>query len=231
MPASERPSRRRAPGRIVIVDDHDLARAGLRTMLEVERGLEIVGEASTGSQGVSLCRRLRPDLALLDVRMPDMDGLAATRLIKERCPDVRVVIVTAYEEPEFLLRALEAGADGYVLKGSPRREIVAGVRRALHGGSVLQSEVAAQLIRRLAATASAAARSDSAEAQLTTRELEVLRLVARGRTNQQIGQELILGVSTVKTHLAHILTKLRVTDRTEAAVRAGELGLLRHDDA
>jgi DNA-binding NarL/FixJ family response regulator len=210
--------------RLVIVDDHELARAGLRAMLAGERDLEVAAEAENGSQALAICRRLQPDLVLMDVRMPELDGLAAARAIKSDCPDTSIVIVTMHENSDYLFEAVKAGAAGYVLKGASKRELLATLRRVLHGDSVLQPELATQLLRRLASEARGGGMA-SVE-PLTAREREVLRLVAQGHTNQQIGHELTLSVSTVKSHLEHIIAKLGVSDRTQAAVRAAELGLL-----
>ena len=224
-----RPAKLPPPARLAIVDDHDLARAGLRGMLAGERGLEIVGEAVNGRQALALCRRLRPDLVLMDVRMPDLDGLAATRAIKQECPGTSVILVTMHENADYLLEAIKAGAAGYVLKGATKRELVSAVRRVLAGESVLEPDLTSQLLRRLAREP----RRDAPTPvePLTPREREVLRLVARGYTNQEIATELMLSLSTVKTHLEHIIAKLDVSDRTQAAVRAAELGLLSTDAA
>ena len=224
-----RPAKLAPPARLAIVDDHDLARAGLRGMLAGERGLEIVGEAVNGRQALSLCRRLRPDLVLMDVRMPDLDGLAATRAIKQECPGTSVILVTMHENADYLLEAIKAGAAGYVLKGATKRELVSAVRRVLAGEPVLEPDLTSQLLRRLAREP----RRDAPTPvePLTPREREVLRLVARGYTNQEIATELTLSLSTVKTHLEHIIAKLDVSDRTQAAVRAAELGLLSTDAA
>jgi len=219
-----RPAKHAGVARLLIADDHDLARAGLRSMLDGERGLDVVGEAADGQQALALCRRLRPDLVLMDVRMPNLDGLAATSAIKRECSGISVIMVTMHENPDYLLEALKAGAAGYVLKGATQREIITTVRQVLRGESALQPELAARLLRRLAneGPTDVAAPAE----QLTPREREVLRLVAQGRTNQEIGRELTLSVSTVKTHLEHIIAKLGVSDRTHAAVRAAQLGLL-----
>ena len=224
-----RPAKLPPPARLAIVDDHDLARAGLRGMLAGERGLEIVGEAVNGRQALSLCRRLRPDLVLMDVRMPDLDGLAATRAIKQECPGTSVILVTMHENADYLLEAIKAGAAGYVLKGATKRELVSAVRRVLAGESVLEPDLTSQLLRRLAREPRRDAPTPAEP--LTPREREVLRLVARGYTNQEIATELTLSLSTVKTHLEHIIAKLDVSDRTQAAVRAAELGLLSTDAA
>lgn len=211
--------------RLVIVDDHELARSGLRGMLAGEPDLQVVGEAEDGSQALALCRRLQPHLVLLDVRMPDMDGLAAARAIKQSCPTTSIVIVTMHESPDYLLEALRSGAAGYLLKGTTRRELLSTVRNVLRGDSVLQPDLAGQLLRRLVSESRGEAAMPAH--MLTRREVAVLRLVAEGRTNQDIGHELSLSLSTVKTHLEHIIAKLGVSDRTQAAVRAAELGLLR----
>jgi DNA-binding NarL/FixJ family response regulator len=223
MTAETRRGKPTGVARLVIVDDHELARAGLRSMLSGERDLEIAGEAGSGRQALAVCRRLRPDLVLMDVRLPDLDGLAATRAIKEEFPGMSVVIVTMHENPDYLLEAIKAGAAGYVLKGTTRQELLATVRGVLGGESVLQPELAARLLRRLADETH---EGEALSERLTAREVDVLRLVAQGRTNQEIARDLTLSVSTVKTHLEHILAKLEVSDRTQAAVRAIERGLL-----
>jgi DNA-binding NarL/FixJ family response regulator len=208
--------------RVVLVDDHDLVRAGLRCLLTGERGLEVAGEAANGTEALALCRRVRPDLALVDVRMPDMDGLAVARAIKHESPGTTVILFTMYENADYLVEALKAGAAGYLLKGSSKREIVGTVRQVLAGESVLHSELVLQLLRRLSGTA----RESGAAQQLTRREHDVLSLIALGQTNRQIAETLSLTVSTVKTHVEHLIGKLSVSDRTQAAVRAIELGLV-----
>jgi DNA-binding NarL/FixJ family response regulator len=210
---------------IVIVDDHDLARAGLRSMLTGAAGLEIVGEATNGREAVALCRRVRPALVLMDVRMPEMDGLAATRAIKAAHPETSVLMVTLQESPDYRLEALTAGAAGYILKDATHGELIGAIRRVLAGESLLNPELATKLLLQLALQAPAAA--DPLAARLTPRERDVLDLLAQGRTNRQIGVSLIISPGTVKVHVERIIAKLGVSDRTQAAVRAIGLGLLR----
>jgi DNA-binding NarL/FixJ family response regulator len=210
--------------RLVIADDHELARAGLRSMLMSDPGLEIVGEAANGRDAVARCRDLRPDLALLDVRMPDLDGMAATRLIKQESPATRVLIVTMYETPDYLLEAVRAGAAGYVLKDATRAELLSAVRQVLRGEQVLNGGLAARLLQRMAHPDRPG--QMPAPARLTPRELEVLHLLTKGKTNREIAAALVVSAGTIKVHVEHIIAKLGVSDRTQAAVRAIELGLI-----
>jgi DNA-binding NarL/FixJ family response regulator len=224
MTCEARPGDPAPPARIVIVDDHELARAGLRSMLAQERDLRVVGEAGDGAQALALSRRLSPDLILMDVRMPGLDGLAATTAIKEECPATSVIIVTMYENPDYLVQALKAGAAGYLLKDATQREVVGAVRQVLRGEHLLHPHLMTQLLRRLALVAPRTAEPPS-EA-LTRREEAVLHLVAQGQTNREIARTLGVSVGTVKVHVEHIIAKLDVSDRTQAAVRAVQLGLL-----
>src|SRR6266571_8337367 len=217
------PARRR---RVIIADDHELARLGLRTMLEPEPDLEVIGEAATGREAVALSSQLQPDLVLMDIRMPDLDGLMATRAIKQKLPRTSILVVTLSEDPDYLLEALRVGAAGFVLKDASRREVVLAVRQVLTGESPLDPKLSAQLIRRLAGQAPAKERPAVRGDDLTPRELEVLRLVAEGKTNHDIAQTLFVSVGTVKVHVERIIDKLGVSDRTQAAVRAVELGYL-----
>jgi DNA-binding NarL/FixJ family response regulator len=217
--------RRSGTAQLIIADDHELARAGLRSMIGGEAGLTIVGEATNGREALELCRRYQPDLALLDMRMPEMDGLAATRAIKDECPRTAVIIVTMHENPDYLFEALKAGAAGYLLKDASQRDVVTAIRQVLRGESLLNQDLATQLLRRLAGEAGGSPRPRPPE-RLTPRELDVLRLLAQGQTNREIARRLVVSVGTVKVHVEHIIAKLGVSDRTQAAVRAVELGLL-----
>jgi NarL family two-component system response regulator LiaR len=237
----EESSGARGPSRIIIADDHPLFRSAIRQTLERHSNLEVVGEAANGRQAVELCRRLRPELVLMDLRMPEMDGIEATHAIKRDFPGIIVLILTALEEPSELSNSLEAGAAGYVLKHSSAAQISDAVRRVLAGESPLNEEVAMRLLMRLidrggqeegrsADSSSERPHRGRKESRLvdslTPREVEVLRLVARGQTNQQIARNLFISVSTVKRHIQRITAKLEVSDRVQAAVRAIELGLL-----
>ena len=237
----------RGPSRIVLADDHPLFRSAIRHTLEVHRDLEVVGEAANGHEAVELCRRLRPELVLMDLRMPEMDGVAATRAIKREFPETLVLVLTALDESEGLSDSLEAGAAGYVLKDAPAARITDAVRRVLAGDSPLDEKVAMRLlmslmnrgsqrggvsegrIRTLLHLRNAHRRrrgGSRTTESLTPREVEILKVVVQGQTNQQIARTLLISVSTVKRHVRHISTKLGVCDRVQAAVRAVELGLL-----
>src|SRR5215216_1559228 len=225
------PDHARGLTHLAIVDDHELARQSLKNMLQDESDIEVVGEASNGRQALLLCSRLKPDLVLMDVRMPEMDGLAATKEVKQRYPGVSVMMLTMHENPDYLLEAIKAGAAGYVLKDALQEDIVEAVRRVRNGESPLDPELAARLLRRLA-TEGGVGRTRGPHAgpyvvePLTRRELEVLGLMKLGRTNRQIAQDLVISLGTAKNHVEHIIAKLGVSDRTQAVVRALELGLI-----
>jgi len=224
------------PARVLIADDHSLVREGMRAMLAREPGLEVVGEAENGRQALEMCRELRPDLVLMDVRMPKLDGMAATQAIKEEYPSISVLIVTTHESPEYLMDAIRAGAAGYVLKDSTKQELLDAVRRVLDGESPLNQELAMQLLQRLTdedrrqterrVESGKKRREERLAEPLTDREVEVLRLLVLGKTNREVAQSLRLSLSTIKSHVQRLITKLGVSDRTQAAVRAVELGLL-----
>jgi DNA-binding NarL/FixJ family response regulator len=226
MATSTHPQRKRGVARLVLADDHELARAGLRTMLIGQSGLEVLAEAKNGREALDLCRRLQPDLAVIDVRMPEMDGLATCRRIKLESPATRVILITMHENPQYLLEAMRAGATAYVLKDVTQRELLATIRRVLRGESVLEPEMVVRILEHMSGDA---ARPVALPAvQLSPREREVLQLLAKGLTNREIAHRLTVSASTIKIHVEHILAKLQVSDRTQAAVRAIEFGLLRH---
>ena len=216
--------RKAKPARLVIADDHELARAGLRAMLTGQRGLELVGEAANGREALELCRCLQPDLALIDVRMPELDGLATCRAIKQECQGTSVILITIHENPEYLFEALKAGAAGYVLKDISQHELLTSVQSVLRGESMLNKEMVIRLLQHLASET--AYQEELPAGQLSPREREVLQLLTQGQTNREIARNLTVSVSTVKIHVEHILAKLGVSDRTQAAVHAIELGLL-----
>lgn len=202
--------------RIVVADDHPVVRAGIVGLLAGEPDLEVVGEAADGAEAVELTRTLRPDVVLMDLRMPVLDGTAATQQILAGPGGARVVVLTTYETDTDILRAVEAGASGYLLKDTPRDELVAGIRGVARGETVLAPSVAQRLV----------ANVRRADERLTPREVEVLSEVARGRSNAQVGAVLFISEATVKTHLLRIFTKLAVDDRTRAVTVAIERGIL-----
>src|SRR5260370_25085545 len=188
--------RKAKSARLVIADDHELARAGLRAMLSGQRGLEVVGEAANGSEALALCRRLQPDLALIDVRMPELDGLATCRAIKQECQGTSVILVTIHENPEYLLDALKAGAAGYVLKDISKRELITAVQDVLRGESILNKDLVIHLLRRLASVTPS--QEELPAERLSALELAVLQLLAPGQTNTDIPQTFIVRLSTLK---------------------------------
>jgi two-component system, NarL family, response regulator DegU len=198
---------------LAMVDDHELTRETLQNMLSDEPDIEIVGEAANGRQALLLCSRFRPDLILMDVRMPVMDGLAATKEVKQRYPEISVMMVTMHENPDYLLEALKAKAAGYVLKDAPQEEIIEAVRRLRNGESPLDPELAARLLRRLASEGEMRRGTGGPHAApyavepLTPRELEVLGLMKLGRTNRQIAGDLVISLGTAKNHVEHITSQ------------------------
>jgi DNA-binding NarL/FixJ family response regulator len=206
--------------RILICDDHPVVRSGLRGMIRSQPDLEVVAEAADGAEAVTRVRRFRPDVVLMDLRMPVMDGVAATASIKEEHPDINVLILTTYDTDADILRALEKGATGFLLKDEREDRLFDAIREAARGRSSLAPGVASRLVERL--------RGD-ADAHVSDREIEILMLVAQGRSNREIARELLISDSTVKAHMLHIFDKLGVTDRTAAVTTALRRGIIRLD--
>jgi DNA-binding NarL/FixJ family response regulator len=220
-----------SPVRIVVADDQVLVRAGLATLLDSQPGLSVVGQAGTGEEAVLLTRKLVPDVVLMDIRMPVLDGLAATRRIVADAragggPPVRVVVLTTYDLDEYVYEALRAGASGFLLKHAPPEELLLGVRAAADGGALLSPQVTRRLVAEFAARRPAALPRPRELSRLTAREQEVLDLVIRGQSNTEIAATLTVSLSTVKTHLAHVLDKLGLRDRVQAVVYGYEHGLV-----
>lgn len=212
--------------RVLLADDQTLVRKGFRMILCTESGIDIVGEAADGGEAVELARQLNPDVVLMDVRMPNMDGIEATRQIVDRTEHApRVLVLTTFDLDEYVYEALRAGASGFLLKDAPEEQLVSGIRIVADGGSLFAPAVTRRLIERFAGVAPR--KLPPALAELTPREVEVLRLVARGLSNWEIAGELVVSEHTVKTHVAHILNKLDLRDRVQAVVLAYESGIAR----
>jgi DNA-binding NarL/FixJ family response regulator len=204
--------------RVLVADDHAVVREGLRTFLALQDGIEVVGEAADGETAVSEAERLRPDVVLMDLVMPRLDGVGAMRELRRRLPSCRAIVLTSYADDDRLLPAIQAGAAGYLLKDVEPRELARAVRAAHAGEALLDPGVAARLMETVAAP--------SADERLTPREREVLELIVRGMANKRIARELGVSEKTVKTHVGHVLAKLGVTDRTQAAQHAVREGLV-----
>ena len=218
--------------RVAIADDHAVVRQGLRTFLELQDGMEVVGEAADGEEAVALVERTAPDVLLLDLVMPRVDGLAAIKLVRERAPATRILVLTSFADDHTVLPAVRAGAAGYLLKDVQPPELAAAIRTVHAGEALLAPTVATMLVEQLAAEEGAhnGAADAPAGPHLTPRELEVLAELARGRANKAIAFELGVSERTVKTHVSNILGKLGFTDRTQAAVYAVRRGLLDQED-
>jgi NarL family two-component system response regulator LiaR len=227
MGEEQEPSAGRPPSRIVVADDDPVYRFALSEILNPHPDLKVVGEAADSQQAIGLCCRVRPDLVMMDLKMPGMSGIEATRKVKEHSPRTVVLMLTGSEDPDHLSEALKAGAAGYLLKGASAPEIVEATRKVLSGESPLNQEVATRLLMRLVeeeAPKDALSEQRMLAEALSPREGEVLGLMARGKTNQQIARELFISVSTVKKHVHSIICELGVSDRTQAIVKAVELG-------
>jgi DNA-binding NarL/FixJ family response regulator len=214
--------------RLLLVDDQRLMRDGLRILLELESDFEVVGEAENGAQALEAYRQLSPDLILMDIRMPVMDGVETTRRLRETDPNAKVIILTTFDDNEYVFEGLRAGALGYLLKDVSGDELADAIRKVAAGGSMIEPSVARKVVAEFArlAPATPEAKEDLIE-PLSDREIEILKLVSQGLTNKEIANKLFLAEGTVKNYVTSILQKINTRDRTQAAIRARELGLLK----
>ena len=206
---------------VVIVDDHALVRQGLRTFLDLHDDIQVTGEAANGVEAVERTGQLRPDVVLMDLVMPEMDGIEATKRIRSICPDTKVIVLTSFTEDDKLFPSIKAGAMGYLLKNVSPEDLVNAIKAAHRGEAQLNPEIARRLMEEVSKRS-----STSSEEELTRREMDVLRLIAQGRSNRDISEELVLSEKTVKTHVSNILGKLHLADRTQAAIYAINQGLV-----
>ena len=211
--------------RILLVDDHDLFRTGLRNLLEEEGGVQILGEATNGSEAVRLVRELAPDVVVMDLNMPSMSGVEATRHITALSPLTKVIVLTISEEDADVLDAIVAGACGYLLKDSSISDVIAGIHAAAVNSSLISPTIASKVLQRVRATTEDTEMADAIRTELSDRELEVLKLIANGKDNAQIAAELVISPKTVKNHISNILMKLQIQNRIQAAVYAVRSGL------
>ncbi|MBI5956544.1 MAG: response regulator transcription factor [Chloroflexi bacterium] len=209
---------------VLIADDHTLFRKGIRKMLEAEEDMEVVGEAATGRQALEQARALTPDVILMDIKMPDLDGIEATRTLRREMPHVGIIFVTMFEDDEFVFRGLQAGGRGYILKDADPETMLRAIRAVAHGESLLGPTIAQKVLRQFAALPGKQALFAD---DLTPREQGVLRLIAEGRSNKDIARELCLSEKTVKNHINNIFAKLHVYDRTQAMLYAIRKGLVK----
>jgi DNA-binding NarL/FixJ family response regulator len=216
-----------APIRVVIADDQALFREGLRTLLAAHHDLIVVGEAGDGNEAILTAKSTRADVVLMDMKMPRLDGVAATKRLRVALPDCRVVALTTFDDDEYVFEALRAGAVGYLLKDASSERLVEAIRAAARGESFLQPSVASKVVAEFSRLTPRAAEPSAAAVAnlLSERELEVIRLLVRGASNKEIAAALFVTEGTVKNHVTNVLTKLKVSDRTQAALRARELGL------
>jgi DNA-binding NarL/FixJ family response regulator len=214
--------------RVLLVDDQALFREGLETLLSVHKDIQVVGRASNGQEAVEVAAKIQPDVVLMDVRMPILDGVRATNLLKQALPDCRVIVLTTFDDDEYVFDALRAGAVGYLLKDVASARLVEAIRATARGESILEPSVAAKVIAEFTRVSSMvpAAQTEQLVEPLSERELEILAWITRGYSNREIASQLFIAEGTVKNHVTHILGKLGVRDRTQAALKARELGLL-----
>ncbi len=211
--------------RVLLVDDHDLFRTGLRNLLEEQGGLQVVGEGTNGAEAVRIARELAPDVVVMDLNMPAMSGVEATRHITALSPLTRVIVLTISEEDGDVMDAIVAGACGYLLKHASIDEVVTGIRSAAVGASLISPTIASKVLQRVRASTADAEMAESIRTELSNRELEVLKLIASGQDNAQIAAELVISPKTVKNHISNILMKLQIQNRIQAAVYAVRSGL------
>jgi DNA-binding NarL/FixJ family response regulator len=215
--------------RVLLVDDQTLIRQGIRLLLEIETDIQVVGQAADGREAVEQVEALHPDVVLMDVRMPGMDGVEATRQLAVRFPDAKVIILTTFEDDEIVFDALKAGARGYLLKDISSEEMAAAVRKVAAGEALIEPRITRKVLAefsRMATAAGGRAASRSLPAPLTDRELEVLQALARGLSNREIARQLVITEGTVKNHVSSLIDKLGVRDRTQAVLKGQELGLI-----
>ena len=211
--------------RVLIVDDHDLFRTGLRNLLE-EQGVQVVGEAATGTEAVQIVRELAPDVVVMDLNMPGMGGVEATRHISALAPLTRVLMLTISDQDSDVMDAIIAGACGYLLKDSSIQDLIAGIEAASRGESLISPAIASKVLQRVRATGSQAGIADTIRAELSDREIEVLKLIANGKDNAVIAADLCISPKTVKNHISNILMKLQIDNRIQAAVYAVRSGIV-----
>ncbi|MEX2194894.1 MAG: response regulator transcription factor [Thermoleophilaceae bacterium] len=217
--------------RVVIADDQSMVRAGFRSLLNDEPDIEVVGEAADGEQAVAAVRRFKPDVALMDIRMPNVDGLEATRRLIEGGSEARVLILTTFDLDEYVYEGLQVGASGFLLKDASPEQLIAAIHVIAEGEAVLAPSVTRRVVERFAQLPARRDESSTALATLTTREREVLKLLARGLANAEIAAELVVSGATAKTHVRNVLTKLALRDRVQAVIFAYEVGLVQPGDA
>jgi DNA-binding NarL/FixJ family response regulator len=215
--------------RILIADDQALVRGGLRMILDAQPDLEVVGEAIDGRDALRQAREMSPDMVLMDVRMPELDGLETTRRLLARDPSQKVLVLTTFDLDHYVYEAIRAGASGFLLKSAPPQQLIAGIRTVMAGDALLAPEITRRLLDRFVARPPRPTGIPPAFADLSERELEILRLIAGGRSNAEIAVDLFISEATVKTHVTHILTKLRLRDRVQAVALAYRTGLMDSD--
>ncbi len=211
---------------VLIVDDHEMVRRGACSYLEAQPDITVIGQAGTGEEAVNLAREFIPDVVLMDMVMPGMDGVDATRKIKDVSPRTQIIILTSFHQDEFIFPALQAGAISYLLKDVKASELAEAIRRAAHGEATLHPKIAARVIKTFR---SLVPEESTPYVTLTEREMEVLKLIARGYSNERIAEQLVISMGTVKGHVSNILSKLHLVDRTQAAAYAWQEGLVRRE--